>query len=103
MCENLNDVMNDVTKKILGSSDSMYSKEYQEDLLHDFEQVKTDILQWKAHILRSENQDRAKCDIVRDLNDGSVLVVMDWVRKFSQIKYREKQSKWFGKQGISRV
>ena len=45
MCEDLNDVMNDVKEKILGASASMYSKEYQEDLLHDFEEAKTDILQ----------------------------------------------------------
>ena len=101
MCEDLNDVMNDVKEKILGSSASMYSKEYQEDLLHDFEQAKTDILLWKAHILRSENQDRAKLDIIIDLNDSSVLVVMDWAMKFLQIEYREKQSEWFGKRGIS--
>ena len=101
MCEELNDVMNDVKEKILGSSASMYSKEYQEDLLHDFQQAKTDILQWKAHILRSENQDRVKRDIIRDLNDSSVLVVMDWAMKYLQIKYREKQSEWFAKRSIS--
>ena len=81
----------------------MYSKEYQEDLLYDFEQARTDILQWKAHILRSVNQEKAKQDVMRNLNrdESSALVVMDWAMKFLQIKYREKQSDWFAKRGIS--
>ena len=81
----------------------MYSKEYQEDLLYDFEQARTDILQWKAHILRSVNQDKAKQDVMRNLNrdESSALVVMDWAMKFLQVKYREKQSDWFAKRGIS--
>ena len=52
MWEDLKDVMNDIKQQILKSSASMYSKEYQEDLVYDFEQARTDILQWKAHILR---------------------------------------------------
>ena len=101
MCEDLKDVMNDIKQQILESSASMYSKEYQEDLLYDFEQAKTDIFQWKAHILRSVNQDKAKQDVIRNLNDSSALVVMDWAMKFLQLKYREKQSDWFAKRGIS--
>ena len=92
MCGDLKDVMNVVKQQILESSDSSYSKEYQEDLLYDFEQARTNILQSKAHILRSANQDKAKQDIITNLNESSALVVMDWVMKFLQMKYREKQS-----------
>ena len=92
---------NDIKQQILESSASMYGKEYQEDLLYDFEQARTDILQWKAHILRSVNQDKAKQDIISNLNDSSALVVMDWAMKFLQMKHREKQSDWFAKRGIS--
>ena len=85
MCEDLKDVKNDVKQQILESFASIYSKEYQEDLLYDFEQASTDIRQWKAHILRSANQDKAKQDIITNLNDNSALVVMDWAMKFLQI------------------
>ena len=98
MCEALKDVGNDIKQRILESSASMYSKEYQEDLLYDFEQARTDIFQWKAHILRSVNQDKAKQDVKRNLNARSALVVMDWAMKFLHIKYREKQSDWFAKE-----
>ena len=99
MFEDLKDVVNDIKQRILESSASMYSKEYQEDLL--YEQARTDIFQWKAHILRSVNQDKAKQDVIRNLNDRSALVVMDRAMKFLQMKYREKQSDWFAKRGIS--
>ena len=79
----------------------MYNREYQDDLFYDFERAKSDILQWKTHVLRSVNQDKAKHDVVRSLDPGSVLVVVDWAMKFLQMKYREKQSDWFRKRGIS--
>ena len=93
--------MNDIKQQILESSASMYSKEYQEDLLYDFEQARTDIFQWKSHILRSVNQDKAKQDVIRNINDRSALVVMNWAKKFLQMKYSEKQSDCFAKRGIS--
>ena len=70
ICEDLKDVMNDIKHQILESSASMYTKEYQEDLVYDLEQARTDILQWKAHILRLVNQDKAKQDIISNLNDS---------------------------------
>ena len=101
MCEDLKDAMNDVEQKIRSSSASLFSKEYQEDLLYDFQQASTDVIRWKAHVLRSVNQDKAKHDVIRNLNDNTVLVVMDWAMKFLQMKYREKQSDWYAKRGIS--
>ena len=79
----------------------LYSKEYQEDLLDDFEKARTDIIQRKAHVLRSVNQHKAKQAFIRNLNESTVLVVMDWAMKFLQMKYREKQSDWYAKRGIS--
>ncbi|KAL9961192.1 hypothetical protein ACROYT_G030092 [Oculina patagonica] len=101
MCEDLNDAMNDVERQICESSASLYSKEYEEDLLYDFGHARTDIIQWKAHVLRSVNQDTAKHDVIRNLNESTVLVVMDWAMKFLQMKYREKQTDWYAKRGIS--
>ena len=69
--------------------------------MYGFEQARTDILQRKVHISRSANQDKAKQDIITNLYESSALVVMDWAMKFLQMKYREKQSDWFAKRGIS--
>ena len=64
-------------------------------------QAQNSILQWKAHILRAANQDRAKTDAVKSLQCDTILVVMDWAMKFTHMKYREKQSEWFGKRGMN--
>ncbi|KAK3752532.1 hypothetical protein QZH41_016311, partial [Actinostola sp. cb2023] len=72
-CQNLRDVLEEVEDRIRGSSWHPYSNEQQEDILYDLKQAHSDILQWKAHIIRS----------------------------FLQLKYREKQSEWYGKRGLS--
>ena len=100
-CEDLKHVLDEVKEQVQASSASVHNKEYQDDVLYDLERAEADILQWKAHVLRSVNQDKAKHDIVRNLDAASVLVVIDWAMKFLQMKYREKQSDWFGKRGIS--
>ena len=64
-------------------------------------QAKKNIEAWKAHIIRSINQDAAHLDILNALDDTSVLIVLDWAMKFIPRKYRESQADWFGKQGIS--
>ena len=69
---------------------SFYSQEQQEDILYDFVQAKNHIFDWKAHILRSENQDLAKQDVLKSLDETSALITMDWARKFQCQKYREK-------------
>ena len=58
---------------------------------------------WKAHIIRSVNQEAAKQDQLKMIayNPESALLVMDWAMKFQQLRYREKQSDWFGKRGLS--
>ena len=56
---------------------------------------------WKAHLLRSINQDEARLDVLKNLDAYSVLLVLDWAMKFLPRKYRESQTNWFGKRGIS--
>ena len=74
----------------------LYSQEQKHDLLYDFERSKNGIFLWKSHALRSVNQKSAKQEALQ-----SVLVVNDWAMKFLQMKYREKQSEWFAKRGLS--
>ena len=100
LCEDLKDLLNDLKQEILQSCTAEHNREYQEDLLHDFEQAKSGILEWKAHVLRSVNQNKAKHNTISNLSHNSVLVVMDWAMKFVEIKYREKQSDWYGKRGM---
>ena len=61
-CDNLNTTMNDLRHKIKDHKDYSFSQEKREDLLHDFNQAQDSrpILKWKAHVLRSVNQEKAK-------------------------------------------
>ena len=56
---------------------------------------------WKAHVIRSVNQEEAKQDALRAADNTSAILIMDWAMKFLQIRYREKQSDWYGKRGLS--
>ncbi|CAG2239381.1 Cilia- and flagella-associated protein 206 [Mytilus edulis] len=47
------------------------------------------ITDWKAHLMRSRNQEDARLDLVRDLKDGQVLVTCDLAMKMLPRKYRE--------------
>ena len=80
---------------------TFYSDEQKEDLKHDPKQAEQIVFQWKCHILRSKNQDKAKNHVLSTLDKASALTVMDWAMKFTQMKYREKQSEWYGKRGMN--
>jgi hypothetical protein len=64
----------------------LYGQEQKEDLLYDAKLAKDMVLEWKAHILRAQNQDQAKQDALRSLDSNTVLVIMDWAMKFTQIE-----------------
>ncbi|XP_078368927.1 uncharacterized protein LOC144652746 [Oculina patagonica] len=66
-----------------------------------FQTAKLSILSWKCHILRSFNQDQARLDALEQLDEGDIVIVNDWAMKFLPQKYRESQTDWFGKRGIS--
>lgn len=102
-CWNLRNVLDEVKNQISGSSWNPYSNEQRDDLMYDFMQARTDILQWKAHILRSVNQEAAKQDQLGMIPNNATyaLIVMDWAMKFLQLKYREKQSDSYGNKGLS--
>lgn len=56
---------------------------------------------WKSHQLRSLRQDKSRIDMINELDKSTVLITQDWAMKFLPQKYRETQSDWFGKRGIS--
>ena len=52
-------------------------------------------------MLRAINLERAKSKILNNLEKHQYLVVMDWAMKWLPKRFRETQSEWFGKKGIS--
>ena len=90
-----------IDKYTLFNTEADYSPEDREEMEYEVDQAVQDVEAWKAHLLRSINQDSAKQDVLKKLDDKSVLLVSDWAMKFVPRKYRESQRDWFGKRGIS--
>ena len=98
-CEDLRNVLDGIEKFF--SDQTCLSKDDLEDFKYTYKVSLEDINAWKAHQLRSVRQDQARTDCSRKLNEASVLITQDWAMKFLPRKYRESQSDWFGKRGIS--
>ena len=94
-------VIQAIGKEIKSPSITFDNIEKKEDLKHDHDEVRETISQWKAHIIRTKNQARAKQNLLTSLQKNASLIVTDWAMKFIQLKYREKQSEWFGKRGMN--
>ena len=91
-CDKIKSVIGDIEDKIKQHFHPLFANETREDLLYDFNKAKNEIKAWKAHIMRSANQEIANQNVLQDLDTSSVLIVIDWAMKFPQIKFREKQS-----------
>ena len=96
------DRLKDTLKEIeLNLSEANLDEEDQDDVMYSFQQAYTAIEAWKAHQLRSIQQDKARLNIIDTLAESSVLITQDWAMKFLPRKYRETQADWFAKRGIS--
>ena len=82
-------------------SDSNESSNVVEELNFIEEQAKQNIWVRKAHLLRCVNQDEARLEVIDSLNESSVHMVQDWAMRFLPRKFRESQSDWFAKRGMS--
>ena len=77
--------------------------EEMDDLHYIYDQAAQNVLSWKAHQLRSKIQDTARVDVLGQLDELSIIIIItqDWAMKFLPHKYRESQTDWFAKRGIS--
>ena len=78
-CYKLERVLADVKNAI--QSSTLPEDEVQR-LLYEFDIAKSDVGAWKAHILRTYNQESAKHDVLNSMDDKSIMLVMDWAMKF---------------------
>ena len=72
-----------------------------DEIIFLVQKAKQAISEWKAHQLRSVHQDVSRLDVLQCLNSSCVLIVQDFAMKFLPSRYREAQSNFFGKRGIS--
>ena len=99
-CESLKSIVEEVESAI-PKYEAQLGKDQTDDLQHDAKGAAFKIFEWKAHILRAQNQDQAKQQILNSIEEDEVVIVVDWAMKFTVMKFREKQAEWFAKRGIN--
>ena len=67
----------------------------------EYEHAVVEIEAWKVHLQRAFQQDLARQDALSSLDEETVIVINDWAMQFLPMRFRERQSQWFGKRGIS--
>ncbi|XP_062614807.1 uncharacterized protein LOC134276582 [Saccostrea cucullata] len=77
------------------------STQDKEETNHDFELAIEKIWAWRDHSIRTVNQDLCRENIIQNLQEHEVMIIADWAMKYLPQTFRETQSEWFGKQGIS--
>ncbi|CAF5097862.1 unnamed protein product, partial [Rotaria sp. Silwood1] len=97
-CSNLTRTLNEIERLL-------EETEEDEELLHrtlkKFRSYREAIEAWKAHLLRSINQDLCRENLLDKLSNDEIYLNLDWAMKFLPVKSREPQSEFFGKRGIS--
>ena len=67
--------------------DSLEDGAVKDEMKYDVSHYVEKIEAWKAHLLRSINEDQAWLDILQDLNPESALLVLVWAMKFLPRKF----------------
>ncbi|KAL9954429.1 hypothetical protein ACROYT_G041966 [Oculina patagonica] len=98
-CQALNSALQEVGEAV--ENTKFHNEDERDEILFLYEAATRSVKAWKAHLLRSVQQDKSRIDILELLNDNTVLIVNDWAMKFLPQLYRESQQDWFGKRGIS--
>lgn len=96
-CQDLSSVIQEIEQ---GLDQAAFSKDAKEELTFVISTAKSNINAWKAHLMRSVNQDECRLEILKTLDTKSVFLVLDWAMKYLPRKFRESQTDWFGKRGI---
>ncbi|CAH3124571.1 unnamed protein product [Pocillopora meandrina] len=99
-CEKLKSVLEEVSG-VISDYTMQLGKVQAEDHLYEARNAAAKIFGWKGHILRKENQNQCKRQILDSLKGDEAFIVVDWAMKFTAMKFREKQAEWFAKRGIN--
>ena len=95
----MNSVLNEICEFV--ERDSFPSKDDSDEAQYLAQHNRDTILARNAQQLRTVRQDKTRLEILENLDYGSVFLKQDWAMKFLPRNYRESQSDWYGKRGIS--
>jgi len=97
-CCQLDEVLRDA-KNMINFPRLHLTDQQQNQVMFDVNHAVEAINVWKAHLLRTVNQEQAKQEVLSVLNEEAVLIVMDWAMKYLPRRYREQMSDFYGKRG----
>ncbi|XP_070569139.1 uncharacterized protein [Ptychodera flava] len=99
-CESIKTLCSDIRETL---TDVNIPVHILDEVLFDLNIVSSDIEKWRAHIVRSLQQERAKHNILTLARgkDWIVVVFMDWAMKFVPQKFKETMVDFYAKRGIS--
>ena len=97
-CDSLDSNFRDILKKI---DDRVISDETRARIDFENKECSRAVQAWKAHLLRSVNQEEAKQNALTQLDEETCLIIMDWATKYLPQHYRGQMSEFFGKRGRS--
>ena len=100
-CDAMAEVLLDLKNALAMMTEQNIGADAKQELSFIAEQAISNIQAWKAHLLRSLDQDQARLGVIDELDESSVLLMEDWATKLLPCKYGENQHDWYGKRGLS--
>ncbi|CAF2082378.1 unnamed protein product [Rotaria magnacalcarata] len=97
-CSNLSNTLNE-TERFIKQTET--DEELLDRAVKKFQSYRESIEAWKAHLLRSINQDLCRENLLNKLSNDEIYLNLDWAMKFLPVKSRQPQSEFFDKRGIS--
>lgn len=76
-------------------------EEVRDELLYDFQLAWDKVFQLMAHRVRAAQQERQKEKYLDNMDESTALLTIDWSQKVLPQQFREGQSAYFGKRGMS--
>ena len=96
-CMNIIATLDEISQHIQNIAD----KEIAQEAKFDFENALEHIIEWLRHNLRAARQDCEKKFIISQMEEDEAFGTFDWGQKILPREYRETQSAYFGKKGMS--
>lgn len=91
-CEELNITLMEIADAVRSAPPT--SRDDIDDFTFTVDMAIQDITAFKAHQLRHINQDKARINILQQVDGERMVFIQDWAMKFLPKKYRESQTQW---------
>ena len=76
-CDRNDQLISEIESAMITQTDNLLP-EVKEELSFTVKQAETNIYAWRAHIIRSSNQDAESIDILESLEESSLLVILGY-------------------------